>query len=149
MPAMSQKPSTPQTPQTPTIRMAAKRTIHSPVTFAKLLPLQTVHGNTPKRRQTGIKKAGCPVLTRSSCYEVVKDNDVKKREKRIKKSKLAEQIKDLQKENAAKERIAKKQNKEVNVKVVSKVVARGQRSKQAMAQKMVQKKAKAKKGKKK
>ena len=95
--------------ESPNVRLGVKRTINSPVTIKKLLPLKKMKTRKNKRKPVGIKKADSKILTSTSCRKVIEENHEKKTIKRQKKSEIAKKIEVFKKEVAKKERDEKKE----------------------------------------
>ena len=95
--------------ESPNVRLGVKRTINSPVTIKKLLPLKKMKTRENKRKPVGIKKADSKILTSTPCRKVIEENHEKKTIKRQKKSEIAKKIEVFKKEVAKKERDEKKE----------------------------------------
>ena len=64
------------------LRMGVKRTINSPVTIKKLLPIKVMKKKEIQRKAVGIKKANSKILTSTPCRNVITENYEKKTIKR-------------------------------------------------------------------
>ena len=95
--------------ESPNVRLGVKRTVNSPVTIKKLLPLKKMKIRENNRKQVGIKKADSKILTSTPCRKVIEENHEKKTIKRQKKSEIAKKIEVFKKEVAKKERDQKKE----------------------------------------
>ena len=94
--------------ESPNVRLGVKRTVNSPVTIKKLLPLKKMKIRENNRKPVGIKKADSKILTSTPCRKVIEENHEKKTMKRQKKSEIAKKIELFKKEVAKKERDQKK-----------------------------------------
>ena len=70
----------------PNVIMGQKRTINSPVTIKKLLPIEKLKKKEIKRKPVGIKKAQSSILTSTPYRKLSEENNEKKTIKRIKKN---------------------------------------------------------------
>ena len=95
--------------ESPNVRLGVKRTVNSPVTIKKLLPLKKMKIRENNRKPVGIKKADSKILTSTPCRKVIEENHEKKTIKRQKKSEIAKKIEVFKKEVAKKERDQKKE----------------------------------------
>ena len=95
--------------ESPNVRLGIKRTVNSPVTIKKLLPLKKMKIRENNRKPVGIKKADSKILTSTPCRKVIEENHEKKTMKRQKKSEIAKKIELFKKEVAKKERDQKKE----------------------------------------
>ena len=95
--------------ESPNVRLGVKRTVNSPVTIKKLLPLKKMKIRENNRKPVGIKKADSKILTSTPCRKVIEENHEKKTMKRQKKSEIAKKIELFKKEVAKKERDQKKE----------------------------------------
>ena len=95
--------------ESPNVRLGVKRTVNSPVTIKKLLPLKKMKIRENNRKPVGIKKADSKILTSTPCRKVIEENHEKKIIKRQKKSEIAKKIEVFKKEVAKKERDQKKE----------------------------------------
>ena len=95
--------------ESPNVRLGVKRTVNSPVTIKKLLPLKKMKIRKNNRKPVGIKKADSKILTSTPCRKVIEENHEKKTIKRQKKSEIAKKIEVFKKEVAKKERDQKKE----------------------------------------
>ena len=95
--------------ESPNVRLGVKRTVNSPVTIKKLLPLKKMKIRENNRKPVGIKKADSKILTSTPCRKVIEENHEKKTIKRQKKSEIAKKIELFKKEVAKKERDQKKE----------------------------------------
>ena len=95
--------------ESPNVRLGVKRTVNSPVTVKKLLPLKKMKIRENNRNPVGIKKADSKILTSTPCRKVIEENHEKKTMKRQKKSEIAKKIELFKKEVAKKERDQKKE----------------------------------------
>ena len=87
--------------ESPNVRLGVKRTVNSPVTIKKLLPLKKMKIRENNRKPVGIKKADSKILTSTP----IKSTTIK----RQKKSEIAKKIEVFKKEVAKKERDQKKE----------------------------------------
>ena len=67
--------------RSPNVRMGKKRTINSPVTIKKLLPMKKLKKKEIKRKPVGIKEAKSRILTSTPCRKLIEENHEKKTEK--------------------------------------------------------------------
>ena len=95
--------------ESPNVRLGVKRTVNSPVTIKKLLPLKKMKIRENNRKPVGIKKADSKILTSTPCRKVIEENHEKKTMKRQKKSEIAKKLELFKKEVAKKERDQKKE----------------------------------------
>ena len=95
--------------RSPNVIMGQKRTINSPVTIKKLLPIKQLKKKEIERKPVGIKKAQSKILTGTPCRKLIEESHKKKTLKRLRKSQIAKKIKEFKKEMAKKEREEKKQ----------------------------------------
>ena len=95
--------------ESPNVRLGVKRTVNSPVTIKKLLPLKKMKIRENNRKPVGIKKADSKILTSTPCRKIIEENHEKKTMKRQKKSEIAKKIELFKKEVAKKERDQKKE----------------------------------------
>ena len=95
--------------ESPNVRLGVKRTVNSPVTIKKLLPLKKMKIRENNRKPVGIKRADSKILTSTPCRKVIEENHEKKTIKRQKKSEIAKKIEVFKKEVAKKERDQKKE----------------------------------------
>ena len=95
--------------ESPNVRLGVKRTVNSPVTIKKLLPLKKMKIRENNRKPVGIKKADSKILTSTPCRKVIEENHEEKTTKRQKKSEIAKKIEVFKKEVAKKERDQKKE----------------------------------------
>ena len=95
--------------ESPNVRLGVKRTVNSPVTIKKLLPLKKMKIRENNRKPVGIKKADSKILTSTPCRKVIEENHEKKTMKRQKKSEISKKIELFKKEVAKKERDQKKE----------------------------------------
>ena len=95
--------------ESPNVRLGVKRTVNSPVTIKKLLPLKKMKIRENNRKPVGIKKADSKILTSTPCRKVIEENHEKKTIKTQKKSEIAKKIEVFKKEVAKKERDQKKE----------------------------------------
>ena len=64
--------------ESPNVRLGVKRTVNSPVTIKKLLPLKKMKIRENNRKPVGIKKADSKILTSTPCRKVIEENHEKK-----------------------------------------------------------------------
>ena len=111
----------------PNVRMGQKRTINSPVTIKKLLPIKKLKKKEIERKPVGIKKAQSKILTSTPCRKLIEENHEKKTLKRLRKSQIAKKIEEFKKV-AKKEREEKKQQtKKVPAKKAAKKVVKNKK----------------------
>ena len=89
----------------PNVRMGQKRTINSPVTIKKMLPMKKLKKKEIKRKPVGIKKAKSRILTSTPCRKLIEENHEKKTVKRMRKVEIAKKLEEFKKEVAKKERM--------------------------------------------
>ena len=79
------------------VRMGVKRTINSPITIKKLLPIKVMKKTVTQRKAIGIKKANSKILTSTPCRNVISENHEKKTKKREKKAEVEKKMQEVKK----------------------------------------------------
>lgn len=95
----------------PNLRMGVKRTINSPVTIKKLLPIKVMKKTVTQRKPVGIKKANSKILTSTPCRKVIGENHEKKMKKRENKAEVEKKMQEVKKEILKQNRQEKKKPK--------------------------------------